>query len=360
VLLLAVALSSQSAGAYASPCTVDRAVGTTIDPQPFLQGCYGMRWNIATNRLLFMHPGPDGYYRLATMRPDGTDRREITSRMPGLPTRHQGSGYWHPSGKYFLCDIQKQEWTSPKLFGNPDYEALPGFGLHDDIWLIALDGSQAWKLTDEAGTRTQGILMPVFSPDGKKVAWADRRPDKKYVLKVAHFVESPQPHLEDLQDYAPAGPCYYETGSFSSDSKSLCYTSDQDTHSFWASQIYRLDLATGQSTRLTAGKEYNEHPTVVKTPTGDWVVYMSDRGNNRYPGHWTLGTDWWAVRLDGSGTKRLTFMNIKASNNPQSTGVPQVACTIAPSPDGTWFLGDVQNSLTKQTGYTRLVRFVGP
>jgi hypothetical protein len=43
--------------------------------------------------------------------------------------------------------------------------------------------------------------------------------------------------------------------------------------------------------RLTPGEDYNEHPSVVKTPTGDWVVYMSTKGVDRYPMHLLIPID---------------------------------------------------------------------
>lgn len=106
----------------------------------------------------------------------------------------------------------------------------------------------------------------MISPDGKRVAWAQRQPDKSYEIRIADFVETPQPHLEHIKSYLPGGKAYDEPGSFTSDSRSLMYSSDQDSHSFWRSQIYRLDLDTGRGTRLTTGNDYNEHPTVVNTP----------------------------------------------------------------------------------------------
>ncbi|MFZ1107373.1 MAG: hypothetical protein WAN43_03350 [Rhodomicrobium sp.] len=321
---------------------------------------YGMRWNIATDRLAFMEAGASGYYRVFTMRPDGSDKVDLTAGKTGLPDKHRGSPYWHPSGRYLLFIAQKQEWSSPKLFGNPDYEALPGFGRHDDLWLTTADGSRFWKLTNDANEKDQGILLPVFSPDGKRIAWSARQPGGKYILILADFVESPEPHLENLRQYRPGGLSYYEPGSFTSDSKSLIYTSDQDTHNFWQSQIYRLDLASGESRRLTFGKDYNEHPVVIDTPTGDWIVYMSTRGVDRYPWRFFLGTDWYAVKPDGGGAKRLTTMNVNRKDNPQNAGYMQVATTVAVSPDGGFMLGDVQDSIVKQTGMVRVVRFTCP
>jgi Tol biopolymer transport system component len=360
-LMVAVfSITGETVSVAATPCTLDRATGTTIDPTPFLTNGYSMRWNIPTNRLAYMQPGADGYYQVWTMRPDGTGRKLLTDNRPGWPVKHRGAVYWHPSGRYLLFIAQKPEWTSKTLFGVPDYEALPGFGRHDDLWLATPDGSKCWQLTHDPGTKQQGILLPVFSPDGKKIAWSARQPDATYALQIAEFFDTPQPHLGTITTYRPGGKAYYEPGSFTSDSKSLAYTSDQGTHSFWKSQIYRLDLATGVGTRLTNDDAYNEHPTVIRTPTGDWIVYMSDKGVNRFPGHLMLGTDWWAMKLDGTAVKRLTTMNIKRPDNSENAGIMQVACTVAVSPNGQFMLGDIQDSLVKQTGMVKIIRFTAP
>jgi Tol biopolymer transport system component len=176
-------------------------------------------------------------------------------------------------------------------------------------------------------------------------------------MRVAAFVEAPQPHLEAVNSYSPDGRVYYETGSFTSDSASLLYASDQDTHNFWQSQIYRLDLVNGRVVRLTDDKNYNEHPTVVATLSGDWVIYMSTKQVDRFPFSCWLGTDWWAMKTDGSQAKRLTSMNVRRKDNPHNMGSMQVAGTVTVSPDGTYMLGDIQDSLTKQTGLVRSVRF---
>ena len=57
-----------------------------------------------------------------------------------------------------------------KLFGIPDYEALPGYGRHDDLWIAATDGSRAFQLTNEGDTKDEGVLIPIFSSDGKRIA----------------------------------------------------------------------------------------------------------------------------------------------------------------------------------------------
>lgn len=182
------------------------------------------------------------------------------------------------------------------------------------------------------------------------------------MLKVADFVETPEPHIENIKSCQPGGETYYETGSFTSDDKSLTYTSDEHTHSFLHSQICNLNLASGKGTRLTQGNDYNEQPVVVKPPTGDWIVYMSTKGVDRFPLQFkmAIGTDCYAMRTDGSGVKRLTKMNVNRKDYSENAGYMQVACTVAVGPSGDLMLGDVQDSVAKQTGMIRRVHVSCP
>lgn len=346
-----------------STCTVDRATGTTIDSEPFMRNAWGAHWNLATNRVAYIKPNDKGYYRIFTVSPNGGTPEAITEGQPGLPPdRHQGLLYWYPSGRYLMFAAEKPEWSGMTQFGDPDYEAMPGFGQHNDLWLITADGRRSWQLTHEPNTKDQGIAIPVFSPDGKHIAWTSHEAGDRHVLKVADFVETPAPHIENIRTFQPGGGAFYENGAFTSDSKNLTYTGDQDTHNFLFSQIYILDLATGKATRLTHGNDYNELPGVVNTPTGDWIVYMSSKGADRFPSESKLafGTDWYAMRPDGSGVKRLTTMNANRKDNPENVGHTQVACILAVGPSGDLALADVLDSLATQTGMIRRVHFTCP
>ena len=263
-----------------------------------------------------------------------------------------------PDGRYLLFAAQKEDWNGGKAFGIPGFGALPGFGVHDDIWLATADGAKAWPLTDEPNVNTEGELMPVFAPDGGRIVWAERQPNKTYVLKLAELALTPEPHLENVKSYLPGAPSITSPAPSPATARASSTRAIRTRSSFWRSQIHKLDLATGKSQRLTFGNDYNEHPTVVKTPTGDWIVYMSSRGVDRFPGRIMLGTDWWAMHLDGSGAKRLTKMNVRATDNPQNAGDMRVATTVSVSPSGEFVLGDMQDSLVRQTGLVKIVRFV--
>ena len=359
-LLGALLLASSVPALAAAPCTLDRATGTTIARTPFIRKGYGAQWNAATNQIAFMRPDAHGYYRLFLIRPDGSGLTPLTEGRGDLPPGHHGTPYWFPAGRYLLFTAQKRDWRGGPAFGIPAYGALPGWGMHDDLWVMEVGSGRAWQLTDAPTSHNQGVLIPVVAPNGRLVAWSSRQPDPKYKIMVADFLASPSPHLGNIRSYAPGGPAYYETGSFSSDSRSLFYTSDQDTGSFWQSQIYRLDLATGRSTRLTRGRTYNEHPAVVPTPAGDWVVFMSTQGEHRRPLQLRLGTDWWAMRSDGTGLKRLTRMNLAGADNPEDAGRTLVAGKVTASSVGDVLLGDVQDSLVRQTGFVERIQLTCP
>ncbi len=335
-------------------------MGTTFASTPFIRNGYGAQWNAAANWIAFMRPGAHGYYRLFLIRPDGTGLTPLTAGRSDLPPGHHGTPYWLPNGRYLFFTAQKRDWHGGRAFGIPGYGALPGWGVHDDLWVIEIATGRAWQLTAETNTRNEGVLIPIVAPNGHLVAWSARQPDRKYKIMVADFLTAPAPHLANARGYQPGGAAYYETGSFSSDSRSLFYTSDQDTRSFWQSQIYRLDLASGQSSRLTHGHDYNEHPAVVPAPSGDWVVFMSTRAEQRRPLQFRLGTDWWAMRPDGSHLKRLTTMNLNGPQDSERVGRALVAGKVTASPDGGTLLGDVQDSLVRQTGFVEHIRLTCP
>jgi Tol biopolymer transport system component len=103
---------------------------------------------------------------------------------------------------------QKPDWRGRALFGVPDYEGLPGFGRHNDLWVATPDGAHFWRLTHDRNTRDQGILIPVVSPDGRKLAWSARQPGGAYLLMVADFIDSPTPHLANARAYRPGAGGY--------------------------------------------------------------------------------------------------------------------------------------------------------
>ena len=96
---------------------------------------------------------------------------------------------------------------------------------------------------------------------------------------------------------------------------------------------------------LTDGKSYNEHASY--SPDGKYIVWMSNQGSVG------VGTDWWLMRADGSGKRRLTHFNIPG--HPESCSSSVYACLTDWSPNGRQLLGGVQYSLIKQEGRIVLI-----
>src|SRR5208337_911300 len=228
--------------------------------------------------------------------------------------------------------------------------ATPGWGSYSDLWVATADGSHAWQLTDVPVDKDHGTLLPEFSPDGRLLEWTERtaagkalNPDRFagfWVIKVADFdvAQDGTPSLSRIRTVSPAGDAFNETGGFSADSTSLVFASDFETRNFWKSQIYRLDLASGATTRLTRGDSYNEHPRY--TPDGQ-VLWMTNADNP------SRGTDWWTMNTDGSNPQRLSDFN--SNGDARGFGGKQVDATVVQtsdwSADHRYFYGDVETNL---------------
>ena len=152
-------------------------------------------------------------------------------------------------------------------------------------------------------------------------------------------MDGPTPRLAHIKDFTPGGDAFYEVSCFTPDSKSLLLTSDCETKNFWKNQIYRLDLKTGATRRLTHNEDYNEHPGL--TPDGKSILWMSNAFSDVL--HGFHATDWWLMDADGAHPRRISTMNVR--NSSQCNGKPMWACVGAWSPDGRWFDGDVETSL---------------
>ncbi|SPM39354.1 hypothetical protein AYK19_16825 [Mycobacterium numidiamassiliense] len=318
--------------------------GPPITYQVFENDAFGVDWSKPNDVIAFNAKGADGLFHIYTVKPDGTNRQQIGVGSPTFPQRTTGSPVWSPSGRFMAFVAEKPSHPGDSV------PATPGWGSYSDLWVAAADGRRAWQLTNVETDKDHGTIIPEFSPDGRLLEWTERtaagrvfNPDRFagfWVIKIGNFDVAPDgtPSLSDTRTVSPPGDAFNETGGFSPNSTSLVYTSDYETHNFWKSQIYRLDLGSGASTRLTKSDTYNEHPRY--TPDGQ-VIWMSNDGN---PGH---GTDWWTMNSDGSSPQRLSDF----SGNPDARGFGNrhvyatVVQTADWSPDHHYFYGDVETNL---------------
>ena len=174
------------------------------------------------------------------------------------------------------------------VFAAKDAGASEAWSTNVDLWLVPADGSAPPRnLTPDNQAWDGG---PVFSPDGKKLAWlAMRTPgyesDRHHVM-VRDWPEGPAREVAAAWDRSPGGLAW------SADGKTLVTSADH----LGSHPLFAIDVATGTERILVRGG--SNHGPVV---TGRSVVYTHD----------DLGSpaDVWRVGLDGSGATRLTAVN---------------------------------------------------
>lgn len=281
---------------------------------------------------MFDRAGPDGYYDIWVMKPDGTGERALTHRARGLPRKHIGNPSWHPSGRYIVFQAQKQR--TPRRV---DEAATPGAGVPNDLWLMTSDGRRFWKLRDlplVTSKDAPAILHPHFSRDGRKLCWSERLSGDggvfgEWVLRVASFViDDGGPRIRHVTTYRPGRRAsFYETHGFSVDGSRVLFTGDQDG----GLDIYTIHTTTRQVDRLTRSpRTWDEHAHY--SPDGDWIVWMSSRGLTFSTHPFELETDYWLMRPDGSARRRITSFN--RTGHPHFRGRPVVAADSAWGPEG--------------------------
>jgi Tol biopolymer transport system component len=310
-----------------------------------------VNWCRATGRIAYASRGPDNLYGIHTCSPTGEDDVWITEDNPNVPPGHKGSPCWYPSGRYILFVAEK-----PKHPGD-SVPATPGFGTYSDLWLMTADGKKAWQLTNIPSTQDDGVIIPFFSGDGKRVVWAQRvqRPrlmNSKQIcgfwdITVADFLDDGgNPRLANIKSFRPGGsPAFNETYGFSPDNRSIIFCSDFNQKSFWSSQIFTCDAGTGQNIRQLTEDSYNEH--AAYSPDGKQIIWMTAKGE------WK-GTDWWIMNADGSGKRQLTFFN--KPGHPEYANGDRMTCGLGTfSPNGKQFLGGVQTSLIQQRGNSYMI-----
>ncbi|MFO0891889.1 MAG: hypothetical protein U0790_22470 [Isosphaeraceae bacterium] len=285
--------------------------------------------------------------------PDGSNDVCLTEGVPSLPRKHIGSPSWHPTGRYLVVVVEKARHAGTSV------EATPGFGGYTDIWCLTPDGRRAFQLTDLPGSPDEGVICPRFSPDGKRLVWAGRlqRPNfldpkmafGRWAIMVGDFVDAGEkPRLRNIRSFQPGGAAFYETYGLSVDGKRIIFCSSMNQRSVWDQQIYTISSTTGRDVRQLTHGDYNEH--AFYTPDGKSIVWMTNRGSIRG------GADWWIMRSDGSGKRRLTHFNQPGHEHDMGRAVWAGLGSF--SPEGRRFVGDIQTNLLTQDATIRIVELI--
>jgi len=296
-------------------------------------------WSHSRNRIAFDRIGEDGYYDVFVMRPNGAGTRSLTRGRPDLPQLNNGQPAWHPTGDFIVFQSQDPALETPADW-TPEQQRFftgPGIGINNNLWLMSADEASFWRLTGVADGN--GVLHPHFSPDGARLAWAEitgRTEDgrRKWAIRLADFgFAGGAPELLHIETRRPRGLLFYETHGFSPDGGRLLFSGFPENGSYYALEIYSLDLITGRAKRLTKDREWDEHAHF--SPDGTEIVWASSRGTPQIKGNplrFPPRLDYWIMDGDGKNKRRLTRFNQPRSLSFIPGGV---ACAdFGWSPDG--------------------------
>ncbi len=163
-----------------------------------------------------------------------------TRNLTATPGVHERNSKWSPDGKWisYISDATGE----------------------DEIWMVPQDGSApATKLTSDDDTY---MYQPYWSPDGKKLMWAD----KKLRLRIVDVAS------KKITDAATAESFEFNDYVWSPDSRWIAYTKPElET----MNRIYLYSLESGKSIDVTDPWYTSGSPAF--SPDGKYLYFVSSR-----------------------------------------------------------------------------------
>jgi dipeptidyl aminopeptidase/acylaminoacyl peptidase len=181
--------------------------------------------------------------------------------------------------------------------------------LHDQVWLLAREGGEAQRLTDLKG----GVTDYQFSADGTRLVVVADDPDPEEIAEAEannNDDDEDTPHIKK--------PIVIDRFQFKLDETGFLRTE--------RSHLYLVDIATRKTEPLTAGRFDEELP--AWSPDGSKIVFVSKRSddpdrNDNY--------DLFVIEArKGAEPRRLTVNDLDDADPSWEAGRP------AWSPDGKW------------------------
>lgn len=314
---------SETSGLLSDLKLIDSATGVckVTDAELLVQGGGDQDWSHVTDRIVYDYVDSKGIFQLATMNSDGTGKTCLTcTSRTGAPAvnQHKFNPSWYPNGQGMIVQVEMKSHWLTWLKTEPLTSELLLNGLWNDLYYVNADGTSWQKLTNTSNAITDGVLAPVFSPDGTKLMWSrlveqasKSAPFGKWKLMIGDFaLNGGKASLTNVRDITPAGANFIESHGFSPDSSSVLVTTDINSKGTWEKHIWLLHLNNGEMENVSPNNHWNEH--AYFSPNGSKIVYMSS-----LPFLWSfMQTEVILADPDGSNPVRLTHFN--TSGYPES------------------------------------------
>lgn len=328
-----------------------------VSTEKFLSNAVLDGINPETGELLFMRKDRNGVYQLYVVKEDSSSpeldkkciscsvRRAIGVDTSMIPLLNKGASDWHPSGKWFVTEMEipgNLSWKFLRRWPGLRLLAEPGAGWWNNLFLVRYDGSLWVRLTDfSAYDLKKGVLYPRISGGGKYIVWGekyagakpfDKFPYARWVLKTGELrFSSGLPSLKNVRKHALKDGSLFEPQDWWK-SKKFLFASDIG-YSLLPYPAYRLDIWEAEFTRggitglrnLTGKRNFYEEQACY-SPDGQYISFMANYFDTKYmvklyhawkysgkkPNKFIvkyLSTELYIMDRNGKGVKRLTFFS---------------------------------------------------
>ena len=304
---------------------------------------------------------PNGYYQiyLAHVGPGNSFAGEYcySCLNAALPGKNYGQASFQPTGKYMLFTAEMAHHA-----GNSN-NSIPGIGTYNNLWVMTMDGSKAYQLSNMPSTGLSAIIEPYFNPKGNEIMWCQmidsvnvgvgKQEFGYWAIKTAPFIDDPinGPRIDSthIKTFLPGGsPSFNEPYGWSPDGSKILFASDYNQFWVWDDQIYTMDTNGNNMEQISSTAHsypYCEH--AFYSTNGEHIVWMTDLDAN--VGSSVGGDDWFIMNSDTTDQERLTYFNDTTSS--YWTGNIHVNGHGSYAPDNLKFIGDVGGSKPAQINF---------
>ena len=256
-----------------------------------------LSWSPDGRRIAVAGPG-QGTVGLSVVNTDGSGRRRLSRRAEapawspdGSKIAYASDGVWvvnaDGSGRRQLTTQSAGRYT--RLHWSPDGRKLAFLGRGScgqfcfHLYVMNADGTNVRDLTPDLATTgpRQGVIDPVWSPNGRLIAFVQRAAEAIFVVKPDGTGLSRLTRVRA----GYAAPAWSPTG------RMLAFVTDRDGNS----EVYVMNADGSKPRNLTRHPGYDADP--MWSPNGQRITFVSNRDGD-YEIH--------VMNADGSQQRRLT------------------------------------------------------